>query len=114
MPRRPPRSTLFPYTDALPISHHRMVALCNSASRRAPLQRCLLPVRRPADALQVAEPVRGMGQRLLTRGPSPREQERTVVEELDLDLAGLRAVADLCVDPHVVLAKPPHADVAHH
>src|SRR5204862_2683357 len=75
MPRRPPRSTLFPYTDALPISHHRMVALCNSASRRAPLQRCLLPVRRPADALQVAEPVRGMGQRLLTRGPSPREQE---------------------------------------
>src|SRR5436190_20564792 len=73
-----------------------------------------LPVRDPAGALQVAELVVGVAQRLFARRPGPREHHRAVVKELDLDLRRLRPVAQVRVYPRVLLAYAPDADVRRH
>ena len=56
-----------------------------SALQRLELLDSALPVRDPAGALQLAELIRGAGQRLARARPSPREHQRAVVEELHLD-----------------------------
>ena len=71
-------------------------------------------MRHPSGALQVAELLVRVAQRLFARRPGPREHHRAVVKELNLDLGRIRPVAQLRVDPRVLLADPPHADVGCH
>src|SRR2546425_5114569 len=60
MIRRPPRSTLFPYNDALPIS----------------FRACASPDRAPADASSCATAASRHGQRLPRAAPPPSRRPR--------------------------------------
>src|SRR2546426_5851467 len=76
MIRRPPRSTLFPYTTLFR-SRHRVAA--------APLARRLLPVRRPEEGLDgEGHPVPGLlaGIRVRREGPALRARSEEHTSEL--------------------------------
>ena len=72
------------------------------------------PVRNPPGPLEIAKLVFRVSQRLLARWPSAREHQGAVVEELDLHIRGIGAFAEACVEPSVVLSKPPHPDPVGH
>src|SRR5207249_2304900 len=64
----------------------------------------------PPGALQIAKLLLGLGQRRFARRPFPRDHQRAVVEELQLDAASVAAFADARVDPGVVFTRAPDAN----
>src|SRR5213593_4792803 len=67
-------------------------------------------MRVPAGALEIAQLLLGLGQRRFARRPFPRDHQRAVVEELQLDAVGVAAFVDARVDPRVIFAHAPDAN----
>src|SRR6476620_7118209 len=68
------------------------------------------PVSVPAGAKQVVEVGASRGEGGVARRALACENQRAVVEELQLDVARLLAFVQTRVDPRVVLANAAHAD----